>query len=162
MLAVVGLSCAIGASVQAPLLRRFFAGEFRQSFLDARQYTSIRFITLGEAQDLFQVGQALFVDSRSTQDFVSGHVPGALSVPLDEVKEAAGGRGGKEAPGSLDQILRSFSPDRTLVVYCEGGDCQTSIALARLLHDMGFRDIRVFEGGWAEWSAAGMPVEAGQ
>ena len=47
--------------------------------------------------------------------------------------------------------------ERTLVVYCEGGDCQASIGLARLLHDAGFHDIRVLAGGWAEWRAAGLP-----
>ena len=51
---------------------------------------------------------------------------------------------------------------RPIVVYCEGGDCQTSTAAARLIHDRGFRDIRVYQGGWADWMSAGLPVEAGE
>jgi 3-mercaptopyruvate sulfurtransferase SseA len=48
-----------------------------------------------------------------------------------------------------------------IVVYCEGGDCQSSLALAKRLHDEGFKDIRVMTGGWAEWIKAGLPAETG-
>jgi rhodanese-related sulfurtransferase len=53
----------------------------------------------------------------------------------------------------------AFPADQLLVVYCEGGDCQTSVSLAKLIHQRGFTDIRILFGGWEEWSAAGLPEQ---
>ena len=48
-----------------------------------------------------------------------------------------------------------------IVVYCEGGDCQSSLLQAKRLSDEGFQDIRVMTGGWAEWKRTGLPAEKG-
>ncbi len=150
---IVVASFILGVAVNVSLIRRFFAGEFREGFLDREKYAGLRFITLAEAGDLFAAGQAVFIDSRTRLDFGSGHIPGALNLPLDEIKNRSNLR------ERLSQGPVSLSAERTLVVYCEGGDCQTSIALAKLLHAQDFRDIRILMGGWAEWSASGLPVE---
>ena len=158
-LLIILISAVLGAAVNFPLLRRFLAGEFRQSFLDERQYAGIRFITLAEAEELFarslqpQEG-IVFLDSRNREDFEAGHIPGALSVPVADLKGTGEPGSGGELPGVSD-----LPEDDILVVYCEGGDCQTSVTLARAIHDMGFTDIRILSGGWEEWSAAGLPVE---
>jgi rhodanese-related sulfurtransferase len=149
VLVIIVLSVVLGAAVNLRLLRRFSAGEFREGFIDRREYAGIRFITLAETEDLFAqktqgAGGLLFIDSRGRDDFAAGHIPGALSVPLEAARRS----------GTLD-----FPGAQTVVVYCEGGDCQTSISLAKIIHDKGFRDIRIFTGGWAEWSAAGLPEE---
>lgn len=159
VLLVILLSCLLGAAVNFSLLRRFIAGEFRQSFIDEREYASIRFISLAEAEDLFaqriQTGEgAVFVDSRSRQDFAAGHIPGALNIPAGELKNERKTPSG----GTLSTVL-PFPEDQVLVVYCEGGDCQTSVSLAKLIHDRGFTDIRILSGGWEEWVAAGLPEE---
>jgi rhodanese-related sulfurtransferase len=147
--AIVALSCLVGAAVNFSLVRRFFAGEYRDSFLPRDKYPGIRLIALAEAEDLFAGGNgaAVFVDSRSRREFAAGHIPGALTIPLEENREF------------LPEGVLAYPSDQTLVVYCEGGDCQTSLALARLIHDRGFRDIRVLSGGWEEWTASGLPVE---
>jgi rhodanese-related sulfurtransferase len=141
------LSSILGVAVNFSLVRRFVQGEFRQGFLAREEFPGIRFITLAEAENLFGRGGAVFVDSRSREEFVAGHIPGALNIPLEESRDRLAG----------EALL--YPPDQALVVYCEGGDCQTSISLAKLIHEKGFTDIRVFTGGWAEWSAAGLPVD---
>ncbi len=147
--AVVAVSCLLGTAVNFSLVRRFFAGEFKDSFLPRDKYPGIRLITLAEAEDLFAAGSpaAVFVDSRSRREFAAGHIPGSLTIPLEENRK------------SLPEGVLNYPPEQTLVVYCEGGDCHTSLALARLIHDRGFNDIRIFSGGWEEWTAAGLPVE---
>jgi rhodanese-related sulfurtransferase len=139
------LAAAAGTAANARLIGRFLHGEFRASFTTPVEYPRIRFITVREAEDLFAEDGASFLDSRSRGEFGAGHVPGAKSLPLEESR-----RGVK--PEAVGVPL-----ERTVVVYCEGGDCQASIGLARLLHAAGFRDIRVLTGGWAEWRAAGLP-----
>ncbi len=146
---IIAVSCLLGGVVNFSLVRRFFAGEYRDSFLPRDKYPGIRLITLAEAEDLFAAGspQAVFVDSRSRREFAAGHIPGSLTIPLEENRK------------SLPEGVLTYPPEQTLVVYCEGGDCHTSLALARLIHDRGFKDIRIFSGGWEEWIAAGLPVE---
>jgi rhodanese-related sulfurtransferase len=46
---------------------------------------------------------------------------------------------------------------KNLVLYCDGGDCESSTALARILSERGVRNIRVMLGGWVEWLKAGLP-----
>jgi rhodanese-related sulfurtransferase len=145
--AIVSLSLILGVAVHFPLVRRYLAGEFRTSFVDSRQYAGVVFIARAEVEDLYAQGKAVFVDSRRPDEFAAGHIPGARSIPL-----------GASDKGLAD-LAALFPPDQCLVVYCEGGDCETSSALARLIHDRGFRDVRIFAGGWTEWAAAGLPAE---
>lgn len=147
---LVLLSVAAGFATHVPLVKRFLAGEFRETFLSSAEYPGIRLITTREAEDLFAAGGAsLFFDAREAGHFRQGHVPGARSLPYD-------------GPGTrIPDAVLALSRDLTLIVYCEGGDCRSSLGLARLLHDKGFKDIRVMTGGWAEWSQAGLPAETG-
>jgi rhodanese-related sulfurtransferase len=146
-LALGALSVIVAAAVHFPLIVRFARGEFRQGFFQAAEYPGIRVITLEETEDLWRTGAALVLDARSADLFARGHVPGARSVPATGSK------------AELPDELRSAGREGTVVVYCEGGDCQSSLALAKRLHDEGFRDVRVFGGGWEAWSEAGLPEE---
>jgi len=144
---IIILSCIIGFGINYSLIKRYIKGEFKQSFLSSEEYPNISFITLAEAEDLFFSQEAVFVDSREKDAFRSGHIVGALSIPY--------------TGSSKEDILREIQllPQETLVVYCDGSECQSSIALARMLHENGIKDIKVFFGGWKEWVNAGLPVE---
>ena len=141
------LSVLVGAAVHLPLVKRFARGEFREAFFSRADYPGIRLITLQEAEALWQTGAAAILDARSAGPFGEGHVPRARNVPA-----AAAGR---EVPAEILEWPKAG----TLVVYCEGGSCQSSLLLAKRLHDEGFKDIRVMTGGWEEWKRAGLPEE---
>jgi rhodanese-related sulfurtransferase len=145
--ALVALGAMIGSAVHFPLVKRFARGEFRETFFQASEYLGIRLITLREAEDLWAGGGAVVLDARPAELFGEGHVPGSRNLPA--------ARDGFEVPDAL----RALPREAVFVVYCEGGDCLSSLALARRLHDEGFRDIRVLTGGWAEWRAGGLPEE---
>lgn len=141
------LAVLVAAAVQFPLVVRFVRGEFRDTFFPASEFPGIRMITLAEGEDLWRTGLAVVLDARAEGLFAQGHIPGARNIPA--------ARSGLGLPAGLLGAARNM----ILVVYCEGGDCQSSLALARRLHDEGFRDIRVFGGGWEEWTKAGLPEE---
>jgi rhodanese-related sulfurtransferase len=148
-LAIGALAAAVGAAVHVPLIQRFARGEFRETFFVAADYPGVRMITLLEAEDLWRTGEAVFLDARTADLYAQGHVPRALSAPA------------REAEASLPSFFERLPLEGTLVVYCEGGDCASSLALAKLLHEEGFADIRIFNGGWEEWERAGLPGEKG-
>ncbi len=144
------LSLLIAAAVHLPLIKRFARGEFRESFFQASEYPGVRLITLEEGEDLWRTEQAAFIDARRADLYAEGRVPGARSVPASEA----------EKPFSA--YVLNLPRAGTLVVYCEGGDCQSSLLLAKRLHVEGFKDIRVMTGGWEAWKAAGLPEERGR
>jgi thiosulfate/3-mercaptopyruvate sulfurtransferase len=104
------------------------------------------------------------------EDFRAGHLPGARFADLDTVLAAppnltGTGPGGRHPlPGTADfqTAMRSLgvSDARPVVVY----DASDSMSAARawwLLRYFGHRDVRVLDGGYAAWSAAGHEVESG-
>lgn len=144
---ILALALVMGTVSNLALIKKFLRGEFRQAFFLKESYPGLVFITLPEVVELWHNQTALIVDSRQASEFRRGHVPGAISVPLEEIKSGN--------YGSLERLTTA----KPLVIYCEGGDCLTSYNLARFLYERGYRDLRVFSGGWAEWLAAGLPVE---
>lgn len=110
-------------------------------------------ITLGEAHALFEQGSA-FIDARHREEYEAGHVPGAIWMPASEVYERAG-------------ELMMFDPTAPVVIYCEGGTCDSShntanrIEMASEQMQLGIADLRIMGLGFEEWARAGLPVETG-
>lgn len=147
---VIGvLGVLLGAAVHLPLVKRFARGEFRETFFFQADYPGVVLITIQEAEDLWAAGETIFFDARGAGLYGEGHVPRARNLPEAESRQ--------KFPADILELPRK----RALVVYCEGGDCQSSLLLAKRLHDEGFKDIRVMTGGWEEWIKAGLPTETG-
>ena len=81
------------------------------------------------------------VDAKS---YAEGHIPGALSVPVDE----------------LQQRLRRLPKSKAYVAYCRGPYCVYADRAVEILQASGRRAQRLAEG-FPEWKAAGFPVETG-
>jgi rhodanese-related sulfurtransferase len=139
-------SLIIGLGINFSLIRKYFQGEFRHGFISSEEYPSITFITLQEAEGLFSVGGALFIDSRPEEAFQAGHILGAENIPFEE----------RKAEDVFD--LPSLLTEGIVVIYCDGSECNSSLELAKVLHQKGLKDIRVFFGGWVEWVREGLPV----
>lgn len=91
-----------------------------------------------------RTGEVTVLDVRPSAEFRAGHIPGARSVPLDE----------------LEQTLGSIPKDQDVVAYCRGPYCVLAIEAVELLLSRGYRAVRL-EDGVAEWRAAGLPIEGG-
>lgn len=111
----------------------------------------IRFVDLVEARKLFDEKLAVFMDARSHEEYLSGHISAALSAPILAVVKR---------DLDLGQLLPSGG--KVLVTYCSGGLCDTSVELAKELADMGYKNIYVLGDGYPGWEAAGYPVEEGR
>ena len=106
------------------------------------------FIELVEAEEKWNQG-VTFVDARA-EDFYryEGHIKGAVSLPYEDFA------------ASFDRVEKLLpSPELALVCYCSGYGCEESVELAKLLNIKGYTRVFIYEGGWPEWSEAGLPVE---
>jgi thiosulfate/3-mercaptopyruvate sulfurtransferase len=94
-----------------------------------------------------------------------GHIPGAVFVDLDLELSAPPGPGRHPLPsrGDFEAAMRrhGVSDARAVVAY----DASTGTSAARawwLLRYFGHADVAVLDGGYAAWSAAGLPVATGE
>lgn len=88
-------------------------------------------------------GAVTVLDVRPAEEYRAGHIPGALSVPLEE----------------LERRLAELPRDREVVAYCRGPYCVMAIDAVELLRKKGFKAHRM-EQGVADWRAHGWRIEA--
>jgi rhodanese-related sulfurtransferase/DNA-binding transcriptional ArsR family regulator len=91
-----------------------------------------------------EAGDAVVLDVRPAEEYQAGHIPGAISIPVDELADRI-----NELPEGTE-----------IVVYCRGEYCVLAYDAVRLLTDRGRRAIRL-DDGMLEWRLADMPVDAG-
>lgn len=87
-------------------------------------------------------GEVTVLDVRPTDEYDAGHIPGALSVPLAELK----------------QRIRELPRRRQIVAYCRGPYCVLAVEAVDMLRRTGFKAVRL-EEGVPDWRARGLPVE---
>jgi rhodanese-related sulfurtransferase len=88
--------------------------------------------------------EVLVLDVRPAAEYAAGHIPGAISVPHDQLAARLA-----ELPGGVD-----------IVAYCRGRYCVFAPDAVRLLRARGF-SARLLAGGLPDWRLAGLPVAAG-
>ena len=89
-------------------------------------------------------GEVVVLDVRPEPEFVAGHVVGARSVPLAELR----------------RHLRTLPKETEVVAYCRGPYCVYADDAVRELRRRGFTARRL-EDGYPEWQRAGLAVERG-
>ncbi len=97
-----------------------------------------------DLESILASGEVVLLDVRPAIEFESGHIAGALSVPVEEL------------PRRLDMLPR----DKKIIAYCRGEYCLFADEAAQLLRSHGYNVIRL-EGGWPEWQSEGRPVQIG-
>jgi rhodanese-related sulfurtransferase/DNA-binding transcriptional ArsR family regulator len=90
-------------------------------------------------------GKVVILDVRPAEEFASGHIPGALSVPLDR----------------LDAALARLPRRTEIVAYCRGPYCVLAPQAVERLRTKGYKARRLAEG-FPEWRMAGLPVAVGE
>jgi rhodanese-related sulfurtransferase len=108
----------------------------------ARDYLGADVDAIGrdELIERMRSGDVVLIDVRPSEEFESGHIEGARSIPLEELQ----GR------------LAELPADREVVAYCRGPLCAFAHEAVRRLHAAG-REARRLEEGWPEWRLADRP-----
>jgi rhodanese-related sulfurtransferase len=128
--------------------------------------STIQRVSPEEARALLEEGY-VYLDVRTEAEFESGHVPGALNVPL----MLAGPSGRAPNPDFMSIVESAFDKDAKILVGCQSG--ARSLRAATQMEQAGFARVVDLRTGWAGcrdafgraepgWSAKGLPVETGQ
>jgi len=99
-------------------------------------------VSIDEVRDRLRAGKAVLLDARPGVEYQAGHLPQAISIPLDELEQR------------LDELPRN----RTLIVYCRGPLCVIADDALAALSEQG-RKVARLEEGVAEWQRAGLAIE---
>ncbi len=89
--------------------------------------------------------EVIVLDVRPPEEYHAGHIPGAISIPLKELRS------------HLSKLPRR----REIVAYCRGPYCVLAVEAVKVLRANGFRAVRM-EQGVPEWRAEGFPVAVGE
>lgn len=94
--------------------------------------------------DRLREGAVVVLDVRPGDEYEAGHIPGAVSLPIEE----------------LERCLTELPRDREIVAYCRGPYCLFSRQAVDKLRAHGFRALRMGDGV-SEWDDQGYPVAVG-
>ena len=94
---------------------------------------------------IWKRGDAVFVDARSASNFRQGHIPGAVNVPINRVK----------------QQLNVLPTDKEtlLITYCGNVECPNAYQLMNVLLGYGYQNVKFFPRGVRGWQALGHSLE---
>lgn len=101
-------------------------------------------ITKDELKRRLRNKDVLVLDVRPPEEFDAGHIPGAVSMPVGELKRR----------------LRELPKDQEIVAYCRGQYCSFAPEAVRLLASKGY-DAKLLREGLPDWASAGLPIERG-
>jgi rhodanese-related sulfurtransferase/DNA-binding transcriptional ArsR family regulator len=99
-------------------------------------------VVMAELVERARSGNVVIIDTRPPNEYASGHIAGAISVPIDELQER----------------LKQLPKSKEYVAYCRGPYCAYADRAVELLRANGRRARRLAQG-FPEWKASGLPIE---
>ena len=90
-------------------------------------------------------GAVTVLDVRPEEEYMAGHIPGAISIPLKDI----------------EMRLSDLPKELEIVAYCRGPYCVLAVQAVEILREKGFRAVRM-EEGIQDWRAMGFPVAVGE
>ncbi len=116
------------------IVRQFFEGREAMEPVDKKTLL-----------DQVRKGEVIVLDVRPPEEYRAGHIPGAMSVPLED----------------LERHLSALPKDQEIVAYCRGPYCVLAVEAVELLRNKGFEAVRL-EDSVQDWKSRGFRVSVGE
>jgi len=103
-------------------------------------------LTQGEVIEHVEDTEGLvIIDARSPADRTAGYIEGSVALPNTDT-----------TPENFAAAVTT--KDTPVIIYCNGPKCGRSVETAKNAVKWGYTKVYWFRGGWADWTAAGLPV----
>ena len=99
------------------------------------------------AKEIYDNKTAVFLDARSAEDYMDGHIKGALSLPVNRFEQ------------EIENFKKTYPDSTHFITYCSGRECDDSHELAQYLLMEGYEKVNVLIDGYPGWKEKGFPVE---
>jgi ArsR family transcriptional regulator len=110
-----------------------------------RDRDSMEPVSIDELLARIRDGLVTVLDVRPEDEFASGHLPGAINVPLSQLRKR----------------LAELASGQEIIAYCRGPWCVLAFEAVALLRQEGL-EARRLDGGLPEWKVAGLPVHSSE
>ncbi len=96
---------------------------------------------------------AFLVDSRTKKEYAQGHIPGAINIKYSSKSRSSKSRTPHEIAEEQLRLYEAAGIKKTdeLIIYCRGG--KRARAAAKILMKAGYEDVKVYVGGWEDWTS---------
>jgi len=95
-----------------------------------------------ELMERMKNNEILLIDVRPAEEFQSGHISGAINLPMNRLKDE----------------IEKLPQEKEIIAYCRGPYCVLSILAVKELREKG-KNVRRLKTGFPEWKLANLPVE---
>lgn len=116
--------------------------QVRRRFLEERKELSA--VDRETLMERVQAGEVVVLDVRPPEEYEAGHIPGALGIPL----------------GQLKRRLAELPRSRDIVAYCRGPYCVLAVDAVRVMRSRGLRAFHL-DASVHDWRARGLPLATG-
>ncbi len=104
-------------------------------------------LTVPEMEASLKDPNVVVIDARFPRDYESGHVPGAINVPVFTTQV------------ERRKLLSDLPKGTRVIVYCQSEGCQFDETLGAALYAEGIENVSLFPGGIRQWEEKGQPVQ---
>jgi rhodanese-related sulfurtransferase len=149
---LLALATALGLAVNflRPAASRLpWVGDWNRHIETQAFKAGIPVVFLGGARERVGDAATIILDARVPEQYEAGHLPRARNLPVGEVDPRL---------VAYASLLTMQTP---ILVYCGGADCGDALELAVKLRALGFEDLTLYPGGYAEWIELGGAVRTG-
>ncbi|HWD72811.1 MAG TPA: rhodanese-like domain-containing protein [Actinomycetota bacterium] len=113
---------------------------------------NVREVSAAEAKEMVEADpDALVLDVREPHEWDTGHIPGAVLVPLGQLDLLADPSGPRPNPDLTERTAK------LIVTHCATG--KRSILAADLLQKLGYRKVVSMKAGFVGWAREGYPID---
>ena len=148
----LALAAVLGTTVNVlrPEVTRLPLVGYLEHHIETKAFRAgIPMVFLAGARERVNNPATMIFDARVPEQFEAGHLPRAHNLPAGEVDQRIG------------RYVSLLAPETSILVYCGGADCSDALELAVKLREIGFKDLMLYPGGYAEWTEYGEKVNTG-
>ncbi|MCL5256784.1 MAG: rhodanese-like domain-containing protein [Chloroflexi bacterium] len=144
LLSVAGTGALLGTLVVVALAGSFYYAVGLAAPNPAIASGQVKIAAVAEVKQRLDRGEDfVLVDVRPEDEYKAGHIPGAVSLPLELIA----------------QRYQELPKSKLIIVYCESADCDSSATAADNLLSLGFSNLEDMKDGIQGWQAAGYPLQ---